>query len=91
MPQIQSALLKRSRGPTHQPVCECAGKVKRQHLAGRAPAEIVVREAALHAEQSKVIQKEMESWCDLGHRRLSIKTQSAGTAKLIIAVNLQLL
>lgn len=45
------------------------------------------RETALHAEHSKVIHKEMENQSDSGRRRLSLKTQTAGTAKLIGAVN----
>lgn len=57
-------------------------KVNRDHLAGWAPGE-----TALHAEHSKVIHKEMENQSDSGRRRLSLKTQTAGTAKLIGAVN----
>lgn len=44
------------------------------------------REAALHADQLKVIHKETENQHDSGRGRLSLKTQTVGTAKLIGAV-----
>lgn len=58
-------------------------KVNREHVAGRAPGEIVgrerkregVRETAMHAEQSKIIQcaqRDGKSFRTPGRRRLSL-------------------
>lgn len=55
-------------------------KVNRDHLAGRAPGEIVgrererLRQTALHAEQSKVIQRPQRDGKSVGLRARKIKS-----------------